>query len=261
LIPAFLSAYGLFNVNSVETSAFPRVPLPNWRVNYDGIGKIPAVKKFARNVTLGHAYRSTYSVSSFTTNLAFEPVGITENTASFPNSRDSSGNFVPELQIGNITISEQFSPLISLDINFKNSLTAKFEVKTNRTLSYNFANNQLTEVTSEEYIVGAGYTFKNVTFPIRFGKSTKRIKSDLNFRVDFSLRDNRTMIRKMEEDLNQATSGQKLISIKVNADYVINQRFSIRLFYNGAINEPVVSTSFPTQNHGAGLSLRFTLAD
>ena len=49
LIPAFLSAYGLFNVNSVETSPFPRVPLPNWRVNYDGIGKIPAVK-FARNV-------------------------------------------------------------------------------------------------------------------------------------------------------------------------------------------------------------------
>lgn len=261
LISAFLSAYGVYDVNKVETSAFPRIPLPNWRVNYDGIGKIPAVKKFARNVTLGHAYRSTYSVSNFTTNLGFESVGLTEGTSSFPNTKDSSGNFIPELQIGNITISEQFSPLVSLDVNFKNSLTAKFEVKTSRTLAYSFANNQLTEVTSEEYIVGAGYTFKNVTFPIRFGKSKKKIKSDLNFRVDFSLRDNRTMIRKMEEDLDQATSGQKLISIKVNADYVINQRFNIRLFYNGAINEPVVSTSFPTQNHGAGLSLRFTLAD
>lgn len=261
LIPAFLSAYGLFDVNKVQTSAFPRVPLPNWRVNYDGIGKIPAIKKFARNVTLGHAYRSTYSVSNFTTNLGFEAVGTTEGTESFPNTRDSSGNFIPELQIGNITISEQFSPLVSLDVNFKNSLTAKFEVKTSRTLAYNFANNQLTEVTSEEYIVGAGYTFKNVTFPIKFGKNKKKIKSDLNFRIDFSLRDNRTMIRKMEEDLDQATSGQKLISIKVNADYVINQRFNIRLFYNGAINKPVVSTSFPTENHSAGLSLRFTLAD
>ncbi|MCB0756385.1 MAG: cell surface protein SprA, partial [Flavobacteriales bacterium] len=261
IIPAFLSAYGVFNANTIETSPFPRIPLPNWRVNYDGIGKIPFVKKFARNVTLGHAYRSTYSVGSFTSNLAFDPVVTTEGITKFPNTRDSSGNFVPELQIGNITISEQFSPLISLDFNFKNSLTAKMEVKTSRTLSYSFANNQLTEVTSEEYIVGAGYTFKNVTFPIRFGKNTKKIKSDLNFRVDFSLRDNRTMIRKMEEDLNQATSGQKLISIKVNADYVINQRFNIRLFYNGAINEPVVSTSFPTQNHGAGLSLRFTLAE
>jgi cell surface protein SprA len=261
IIPAFLSAYGLFDPSTVETSPFPRVPLPNWRVNYDGIGKIPFIKKFARNVTLGHAYRSTYSVGTFTTNLQFEGVETAEGNTTFPNTRDSAGNFVPSLQIGNITISEQFSPLVSLDVNFKNSLTARFEIKTNRTLSYSFANNQLTEVTSEEYIVGAGYTFKNVPFPIRFGKSKKRIKSDLNFRLDFSLRDNRTMIRKVEEDLNQATSGQKLISIQMNADYVINQRFNIRLFYNGAINEPVVSTSFPTQNHGAGLSLRFTLAD
>jgi cell surface protein SprA len=69
------------------------------------------------------------------------------------------------------------------------------------------------------------------------------------------------MIRKLEEDLNQATSGQKLISIKVNADYVINQRFNIRLFYDAAINKPVVSGSYPTENHAAGLSLRFTLAE
>jgi cell surface protein SprA len=207
-------------------------------------------------VTLGHSYRSTYSVSNFRTNLAFEAVIPGE---SFSNTRDSAQNWIPQYQIGTITISEQFSPLVSLDINFKNSLTAKFEVKTSRTLSFNFSNLQLSEVTSEEYIVGAGYTFKNVPFPIKFGKGTKRIKSDMVLRLDFSLRDSRTMIRKMEEDLDQATSGQKLISIKVNADYVINQRFNIRLFYDAAINTPVVSSSFPTQNHAAGLSLRFTL--
>ena len=181
--------------------------------------------------------------------------------SNFPNTRDSSGNFIPELQIGNITISEQFSPLVSLDFNFKNSLTARFEVKTSRTLGFNFANNQLTEVTSEEYIVGAGYTFKNVPFPIKIGKNTKRIKSDMAVRIDFSMRDSRTMIRKMVEGLDQATSGQKLISIKFNADYIINQKFNIRLFYDAAINTPVVSSSFPTENHSAGLSLRFTLAD
>jgi len=262
LIPAFLAAYGVFNPDKVSKSPFPRIPLPNWRINYDGIGKIPFIKKFARNVTFGHAYRSTYSVSSFTTNLGFEAVPFSEGgDLSLPNTRDSSGNFVPQLQIGSITISEQFSPLFSLDVNFKNSLTAKLEVKTSRILSLNFSNNQLTEVTSEEYILGIGYTFKNVPFPIRFSKGQKKIKSDVNFRIDFSMRDNRTMIRKLEEDLNQATSGQKLISIKVNADYVINQRFSIRLFYNAAINNPVVSSSFPTQNHSAGLSLRFSLAE
>ncbi len=256
LIPAFLSAYGVYTPEGIDKTPFPRVPLPNWRVNYDGLGKIPFVKKFAKNVTLGHSYRSTYSVSNFRTNLAFEAVIPGE---SFSNTRDSAQNWIPQYQIGTITISEQFSPLVSLDINFKNSLTAKFEVKTSRTLSFNFSNLQLSEVTSEEYIVGAGYTFKNVPFPIKFGKGTKRIKSDMVLRLDFSLRDSRTMIRKMEEDLDQATSGQKLISIKVNADYVINQRFNIRLFYDAAINTPVVSSSFPTQNHAAGLSLRFTL--
>ena len=45
LIPAFLSSYGVFTPKGVSTSPFPRVPLPNWRVNYDGIGKIPFVKK------------------------------------------------------------------------------------------------------------------------------------------------------------------------------------------------------------------------
>lgn len=261
LIPAFLSAYGVFDAKKVSTNPFSRIPLPNWRVNYDGIGKIPLVKKFARNVTFGHAYRSTYSVSSFTTNLAFEGIFIGDKESTFPNTRDSSNNFVPGLQIGSVTISEQFSPLFSLNFNFKNSLTAKLEMKTTRILSLNFSNNQLTEVTSEEYIVGVGYTFKNVPFPIRFSKGQKKIRSDLQLRLDFSLRDNRTMIRKLEEDLNQPTSGQKLISIKFNADYVINQRFSIRLFYNAAINKPVVSSSFPTENHSAGLSLRFSLAD
>jgi len=257
LIPAFLSAYGVFDASSIETTPFPRVPLPNWRVTYDGIGKIPFVKKFARNVTFSHAYRSTYSVSSFTTNLNFRGLAVDPD---FPTARDSSGNFVPRLQINTITISEQFSPLFSFDFNFLNSLLAKLEVKTSRMLSFNMANNQLTEVTSEEYIIGAGYTFRNVKFPFKLGKNAKRIMSDLNLRLDFSIRDTRTMIRRMEEELDQATAGQNLISIKFNADYVISERINLRLYYDATVNRPVVSSSFPTENHAAGISLRFTLA-
>lgn len=257
LIPAFLSAYGVFDASTIETNPFPKIPLPNWRVTYDGIGKIPFVKKFARNVTFSHAYRSTYSVSSFTTNLNF--LGIATDPM-LPSTRDSAGNFVPRLQINTITISEQFSPLFSFDFNFLNSLLAKLEVKTSRMLSFNMANNQLTEVTSEEYIIGAGYTFRNVKFPFKLGKSAKRIMSDLNLRLDLSIRDTRTMIRRMEEEIDQATAGQNLISIKFNADYVISERINLRLYYDATINRPVVSSSFPTENHAAGISLRFTLA-
>lgn len=257
LIPAFLSAYGIYGANDVDLNPFPKIPLPNWRVTYDGIGKIPFVKKFAKTVTFSHSYRSTYSVSSFTTNLGYKALGLEQD---FPTTRDSAGNFIPQLQINTITISEQFSPLFSLDFSFLNSLLAKLEVKTSRMLSFNLANNQLTEVTSEEYIVGAGYTFRNVKFPFKLGKNAKRIMSDLNLRIDFSLRDTRTVIRRMEEEQDQATSGQNLITIKLNADYVISERINIRFYYDAAINKPVVSSSFPTQNHAAGISLRFTLA-
>ncbi len=257
LIPAFLAAYGIHDAQSIDLNPFPKIPMPNWRVMYDGLGKIPFVKKFAKNLTFSHGYRSTYSVSSFTTNLLFQGV---ETSPDVPLARDSAGNFIPRLQIGTITISEQFSPLFSLDFNFVNSMLAKLEIKTSRMLSFNLANNQLTEVLSEEYIIGAGYTFRNVKFPIKFGKNQKRIMSDLNLRLDFSIRDTRTIIRRMEEGLDQPTAGQNLISIKLNADYVISERINIRLYYDGTVNRPVVSSAFPTENHAAGISLRFTLA-
>ncbi len=97
-------------------------------------------------------------------------------------------------------------------------------------------------------------------FPFKLGKNAKRIVSDVNLRLDFSIRDTRTMIRRMEEEIDQATAGQKLISIKLNADYVISERINLRFYYDATINRPVVSSSFPTENHAAGISLRFTLA-
>jgi cell surface protein SprA len=113
-------------------------------------------------------------------------------------------------------------------------------------------------VRGKEYVVGTGYRFKNVKFPFAVGGNTP--KSDLNLRVDLSLRDNATVIRKMEERQNQVTAGQNILSIKTSADYVLNQRLNIRAFYERVVNTPVISTSFPSANTNAGISLRFTLA-
>jgi cell surface protein SprA len=198
-------------------------------------------------------------VSSFTTNLGFVPY---EEGSSFSATSgvDSSQNFVPQLQINTITLSEQFSPLFGIDMTWKNSLTSRFEFKKSRNISLSFANNQLTEVKSEEFVFGAGYTIKDVKFPIKFGKSKKTIVSDLKMQVDVSIRDNQTVIRKIEEEVDQITSGQKMTSIAVNFDYVLSPSINIRLFYNGTFNNPKISSSFATENHSAGLKLRFTLS-
>jgi cell surface protein SprA len=119
-------------------------------------------------------------------------------------------------------------------------------------------NNQVTEVRGQEYVIGTGYRLKDVKFPFAIGGTTP--KSDLNLRVDLSLRDNATVIRKIVENQNQVTAGQNIISIKTSADYVVNQRLNVRAFYERVINNPVISTSFPSANTNAGISLRFTLA-
>lgn len=257
LIPAFMAAYRGVDANTIDMSAFTAIPLPNWRVTYDGLSKIKFLKKLFKSVTVSHAYRSTYSVSSFNTNLLYRSITSTDPA---PAATDIYGNFIPQLQINTITVTEQFSPLFSIDMQWNNSLLTRFEYKKSRNLSMNFTNTQLTEVLSEEYVIGMGYTIKNVKFPIKFGKYTKRIVSDLKLQFDVAIRDNVTYIRKMIENIDQATAGQQLISFKFNADYVVSERINLRLFYDGSINNPKVSSSYPTENHAVGLSLRFTLA-
>ena len=108
-------------------------------------------------------------------------------------------------------------------------------------------------------MIGSGYRFKKVKFPIQIG--TKKPESDLNLRVDLSWRQNNTVIRKIEQNQNTVTAGQDIISIKTSADYILNNRLNVRAFYERVINRPVISTTFPSSNTNLGISLRFTLTD
>ena len=115
------------------------------------------------------------------------------------------------------------------------------------------------EIRGKEYVIGTGFRIKDVKFPFAVGGN--RPKSDLNLRIDLSLRDNSTVIRKIQEQQNQVTAGQNIFSIKTSADYVVNQRLNLRIFYERVVNKPVISTSFPSANTNFGISLRFTLAN
>ncbi|MEK0750836.1 hypothetical protein OSH65_25815, partial [Mycobacterium ulcerans] len=67
LIPAFLAAYAGKdpkkvplvgqNNNSIRTNPFKDIiPLPNWRLTYTGLNKVPFFRKFLSNLTISHAY-------------------------------------------------------------------------------------------------------------------------------------------------------------------------------------------------------------
>jgi cell surface protein SprA len=191
-------------------------------------------------------------VNSFTQNLLYQE----RDGASF--KRDTSGNFIPKYDIQQVTISEQLSPLIGVDMTWKNSLQTRFEIRRDRTLTLAYSNIQITEIRGVEYVIGFGYKIKKVKFPFRTG--AKRITSDLSLRADVNMRNNTTILRKAIEGTNQPSSGSRTLGLKFSADYPINERFNLRAFYEYNSNNPFVSSSYPTANTNAGISVRFTLA-
>ena len=109
-----------------------------------------------------------------------------------------------------------------------------------------------------EYIVGTGYTLKQLKMP--FTVRGNAIKSDLTLRCDFSIRNSKTLIRKIIENEIQTTAGQTVYSLKFTGDYVLTKALTLRLFYDWVANRPAISNSFPTSNTNAGFSLRFSLS-
>jgi cell surface protein SprA len=256
LIPAFLAAYTKTNPQSVGLETFPSAlkMMPNWRINFDGLSKFAFVQRTFRSVNISHQYRSTYQIGSYTTNLSYQVEGGGIN-----NIRDMQNNFIQQYEINVVTLNEQFSPLINVDLNWKNSLSTRIEWKKSRTVSLNLTSNQIADARINELVFGAGYRFDNVQIIIRSGGGQRALKSDLNIRVDFSIRDNKTLARKLVENVNQPVVGQKVFSIGASADYVLSDRFNLQVFADHSMNDPFVANTFPTSNTNFGFSLKFTL--
>jgi cell surface protein SprA len=256
MIPAFIAAYTKSDPGKISLETFPSAlkMMPNWRFTFDGLSRFPFVQKVFRSVNISHQYRSTYQIGSYTTNLSF----ITDASGA-GSLRDLQSNFIQQYEIGVVTINEQFSPLINVDMNWKNSLTTRFEWRKSRTVSLNLASNQIADARINELIIGAGYRFDDVQIVLRTSGGQKSLRSDLNLRFDLSVRDNKTLARKLVEDVNQPVVGQKVFTAGLTADYVLSDRFNLQLFADHTMNNPFVANTFPTSNTNFGFSLKFTL--
>jgi len=256
LLPAFLAAYSGRSPESQSLNAFPKIPIPNWRITYNGLSQIKSLKSYFSSININHAYRSTYSIGSYASNTGY-------GDGDYPSVLDQSGNFITKNLIDVVSISEQFVPFIGIDVTMVNSMLLKLEYKKARNLSLSFANNQLTEISSSEFVFGLGYRFKDVKMSVSSmgtGGKKQQLKSDLTLKMDFGLRDNKTVLRRLDEAINQISTGYRQISIKTTADYVINQKLNIRFFFDKTITNPFVSNQFYTSQTNGGITLRFTLS-
>jgi cell surface protein SprA len=259
LLGSFIAAYTNRSPDKIPLNYFPAIPFPNWRITYKGLSRIPALRQLFKNVTITHSYRSSYNIGTYQSDLTYEDI----DNLGYPSAVNYNGDFINKYQMSLLSITEQFSPLIKLDMTWNNSLLTNLEFKRSRNLSLSFSNNQLTEVASNEYIIGLGYRIKNVKFSIRTmgsGKGTKRqLSSDLNLKLDFSIRDNKTVLRRVDEEIDQISSGQRITSINFSADYMVSQKFTVRLYFDRIMNRPHIANQFPNSTTSGGISMRFTL--
>lgn len=216
----------------------------NWRVVYTGLIDFAFMKKVFKSISVNHNYICKYNIGSFASNLKYAE-----------DARDLQDNWMSLFDVNLVSINEQFNPLISMDMVWANNLTTHWDINRRRDVSLSLVNAQLSETSGNEIVLGLGYRFGNL--PI-FLKS-KQLNNDINVQFDFSIRKNNTIIRRITENVDQLTAGEKVMSIKVSADYTFNNRLNLRLFYDWKVDTPYLSLSYPTTNTNFGLSIRYTL--
>ena len=264
LLPAFLSAYQGSDPESISTSAFRDVPIPNWTLKYTGLMKIPWFKKTFRRFSVQHGYRSRYTINQFRTNLDLDTDEFNKGQPydQQPDSvLDQSGNFKNGTLYSNINLEEQFSPLIRLEFEMKNSIKVLAEIKKDRLLSLSFDNNLLTEIQGEEYTLGLGYRIKDLRIRSKLAGAKQIIKSDLNMRADISVRDNKTIIRYLDLENNQVTAGQTIWGAKFTADYAFSKNLKGIFYFDYTFSDFAISTSFPQTSLRSGITLRYNFGN
>jgi cell surface protein SprA len=256
LLPAFLAAYTGENASSVRLSAFRDTPIPNWNIKYTGLMRLKWFEENFTRFSIEHGYTSNYTINQFQNNLEYDRV---DPYGEF--NRDQNGNFINRILIGNINLSEQFSPLVRLDFEMKNSVSILAEIRRDRVLSLSFNNNLLTEMLGNEYRVGLGYRIRDLRIVTKFQGNRRVLSSDLNIKADISLRQNETIIRSLDTDNNRTTAGQDIWTINFTADYGLTRNLTAAFFYDHTFSENAISTIFPQTTIRTGIRLTYNFGN
>ena len=273
LISSFLAAYtGDRKITDRDRRTHPRFPLPNWKATYSGLSKIPSLKKKFKSITLTHNYSSTYDLGNYSSSLVFTELGPGQDLTSLDEIDLTRGGasaldlaYHPVFLIGDVSISEKFSPLIGINIKTVKKLNINLSYNTTRNIALQTSNAQINELKEQSLNITVGYTKKNMTLPFGFKKGQKvTLKNDVAFNMNMKVKDTRTIQRSLDSDdgtvgLTSITAGSLNFQLAPNIKYQVNNRLNLRLYFERVINAPKISSSFRTARTAFGFELRFSL--
>jgi cell surface protein SprA len=282
LIPAFFAAYSGQSVEKIFNKAtnkggktfnpFLSFPMPNWRLDYQGLEKLPGFKKVFNSITLSHQYSSTYSVGNFTSSLEYGsqllnlairdyPLGdkMLEDYTKIPFVNNTL--IAPVFIMSTITMEEKFSPVIGVQFTTKKNFTGSFNWNKERRAALNLSNAQVAEYNSRDFVFGIGFKRNNVKLPFR-GRDGNLIvlKNDMVFRLDVTSRDLKVLQRRLDGDV-VPINGNYNLQIRPQLQYQINKKINMGMYWERLVNTPFTSLNFEKTSSIFGLNARFNLSD
>ncbi|MBR9919631.1 MAG: cell surface protein SprA [Bacteroidetes bacterium] len=288
LIPSFLAAYTDQDPSTVEVNEdytevlFNTLPAVNWQVDYSGLEKLPLFKEIFQRFSIAHGYRSMLTVNTYQTELLFDQDAPASENIN-PNTQDVYSRF----EIPDITISENFSPLIGVDMRLQNDVSLNVDFKKSRNLQLSFIDNALNETKVSEYVIGFGWRLSNVDIPFLTGSKRRRGRGitdtdlspasgagrgargpglnqrepqQMDITFDFSLRDDvtyRYLLDQSQEPI--PTRGTRSITISPAVEYQLSKQLALRFFFDYRRTEPKSTQSYPITNVNGGITVRFIL--
>ncbi|WP_052186906.1 T9SS outer membrane translocon Sov/SprA [Chryseobacterium vietnamense] len=265
LIPAFRAAMEGKSVTPLTNPKKSGFPLPNWRITYSGLKNIPIISGQFTKFDILHAYTATYTATGIQSNVDYHgnPNGYYQTVDNAGNVIKDGGDKINPYTFAQVGYVESFSPLIGVDVTMRNNMQFGIQYNRTRMMVLGLVNQTLTEDANTEYVVRLGYIVRNFrlgTANIR-GRGTRGKGSDLNIRGDISLRDSKTSIMNILLNDAQVTGGQRLMNIKLSADYNVSENLNLRVFYEQMTSKYKISTAFPLSTIRAGISATFTFGD
>jgi cell surface protein SprA len=90
--------------------------------------------------------------------------------------------------------------------------------------------------------------------------SQQGISNDLTLNTEVSFQNTQALMRKIENNYTQATSGTRTLNINFTASYVMSKKITLSAYFDHQVNTPLVTTSsYPTTNTSYGVSINMSL--
>ncbi len=262
VIPAFVAAYSGKSPETINSSPFPKFPIPNWSLNYNGLSKIEALSEIFSTISLSHAYSSTYDVANFVNSPLYTSGLTLDNNlreAGLASEFNENGNLVPVYLAQQVIMTEKMAPFIGVNVRTKGSWGLRLDYNRERNMALNLSNIQITEMSNKAFQLNLSFAKAGVQIPFRINGRRESLPNELRFNMGLNISDRKVVQRRIGED-PIVTDGIRIFRINPTVDYKISEALLLTFYFDKNINDPRVSTSFLNARTTFGGRIQFSLS-